>query len=137
MNCRVLSILASLAAAGCMTVRPVLAPTSFIPQRSPELVWVTHESGEVIPIARPSIRGDTLHGHWVGTSEPVTVALPQVRAIYARQPARARTAFFIAGAGALVGFIAWRASQIGGPPSGCVFDPRSGWNCPPEGRRAR
>lgn len=111
----------------CMSVRPVLTPSSFIPQRNPELVWATSQEGEVIPIARPSLRGDTLVGHWLGTREPVSVMLPQVQ-IQARQPDHKRTALMAAGIGLVAGFVLYRAlTGTGGPPSNCHFD--GDWTC--------
>lgn len=75
-------------AAGCVTVRPVAAPINFIPAKNPELVWVTAHSGEVIPLARPSVRGDTVTGHWLGTADRVSLPLPEIRVIHATQPHR-------------------------------------------------
>ena len=116
----------------CVSVRPVLTPASFIPQQNPELVWVTSQQGEVIPIARPSLRGDTLVGHWLGTREPVSVMLPQVQ-IQARQPDHKRTVFAVASIGLLASFVVYRAmSNSGGPRSSCHFDGSDnvGWICP-------
>lgn len=131
MNLRPLAVALSVGAAACMTVRPVAAPVTFIPQQNPEIVWITAHSGEVIPMSRPMLRGDTVTGHWIGTSEPVSVPLPQVQMVYARQPHQTRTALLIASATALAGFLVWRATRSGGVSGSCTFDPRSGWNCPP------
>lgn len=124
---RMLSLLAPLAAAGCMSVRPVASPSTFIPQRNPDLVWVTQPSGEVIPITGATVRGDTLSGRWLGTSEPVSVALPRVQAIYARQPDRKRTTLLVVAGGALAGFLVWRAMRAGNGPSNCFYVPGPGW----------
>ena len=121
------------AAAACVTVRPVATPASFIPQRQPELVWVTssdHE-GQTIPVGRPMIQGDSLYGQWLGTSEHVRLHLPRVTSVFARQPDRTRTTLLVAGATLVAGFIVWRATNASGKGSGCVFDARSGWYCPP------
>lgn len=124
---RFLLILPLAGLTACMSVRPVLTPRSFIAQQNPELVWVTSQEGEVIPIARPSLRGDTLVGHWLGTREPVSVMLPHVQ-IQARQPDRKRTAFMVAGVGLVAGFVLYRAlSGTGGPASNCHFD--GDWTC--------
>ncbi|MDP3912074.1 MAG: hypothetical protein Q8Q14_16955 [Gemmatimonadales bacterium] len=131
MNLRPLAVALSVGTAACVTVRPVAAPVNFIPQQNPEIVWITAQSGEVIPVSRPVLRGDTVTGHWIGTSEPVSVPLPQVQMVYARQRHHARTALLIASATALAGFVAWRATRSGGVSSDCVFDPRSGWDCTP------
>lgn len=111
-----------------MSVRPVLAPATFIPARQPDVVWVTVQTGEQLALTRPTITGDTLTGHQLG--ERIAVPLGHVQVMRARQTDKKRTALFVAGVGALAGFFVWRASQSGGPQSGCVFDPRSGWYCP-------
>ena len=115
-------------AAACVSVRPVLAPATFIPTRQPDLVWVTVQTGERLALARPTITGDTLTGHQLG--ELITVPLPRVQVMHARQTDKARTALFVASVTALAGFFVWRASHSSGRSSGCVFDPRSGWYCP-------
>jgi hypothetical protein len=126
---RALVALIPLAAAACVSTRPVLVPARFIPARQPELVWVTVQNGERLPLSRPTIVGDTLHGHHLG--ERIAVPLTGVRVMHARQSDRTRTALLVAGVGVLAGLVVWRASESGGPPSGCVFDARSGWYCPP------
>lgn len=115
--------------AACATVRPVAAPVNFIPQRNPRIVWVTAQSGEVIPVMRPSIQGDTLLGQWQGTSERVRLPLPQIQMISARQPDRTRTALLVAGATALAGFIVWRAIEGGNGPGICFYEPGPGTFC--------
>lgn len=117
-----------LGAAACVTVRPVLAPTSFIPARSPDIVWVTAHSGEVIPVGQPALRGDTLVGQWAGTSEPVSFPLPQIRVMQAAQPHHGRTALLAASIGVLAGFIVYRATQSSGPKADCYFDGHE-WTC--------
>lgn len=128
MTARALLPLLPLATAACMSVRPVLAPAKFIPTSRPDLVWVTVDNGEQLALTRPPITGDTLSGNHFG--DRVTLALPRVQVMHARQPDRKRTALFVATLGAVAGFIVWRASNAGGQSSGCVFDPRSGWYCP-------
>lgn len=127
MDRAILTLLAPLAAVGCMTVRPVVTPATYIPQQKPELVWVTQASGEVIPVAGPTVQGDTLVGSWLGTSERVSVALPRVQAIYARQPDRKRTTMLVAFAGVATGFLVWRAIQAGNGASNCFYVPGPGW----------
>lgn len=127
---RLLALLFVVIPAGCVTVRPVAAPVNFIPQENPQLVWVTANSGEVIPMARPVIRGDSLAGQWLGSAEPVSVPLGEVRAVHARQPDRTRTALLVASALAVTGFIVWRAASSS-RSSGCVFDSGNNWwTCP-------
>lgn len=116
----------------CMTVRPVLAPASFITQRQPEVVWVhsADHAAHPIPLARPSVVGDSVHGLWVGTGERLSLPLNGVQMV-ARQPSKGRTLLLVAGAALAAGFIVWQTRDDSGMPSGCVFDPRSGWYCPP------
>ena len=128
MTTRTLFALLPVAAAACVSVRPVLAPAQFIPASQPQLVWVTVESGEQLALSRPTITGDTLSGHHFG--DRIAVPLQRVQVMHARQPDKKRTALFVAGVGAIAGFIVWRASHSSGQSSGCVFDPRSGWYCP-------
>jgi hypothetical protein len=128
MNLRLVLALVPLAAAACVTVRPVLAPATFIPARSPDVVWVTAQSGEIIPVGDPTLQGDTLVGRWVGTSEPVRFPLPQARVIQAAQPHRGRTALLAASIGVLAGFIVYRATQSSGPKANCHFDGHD-WTC--------
>lgn len=126
---RALFVLTSLSAAGCVTVRPVAAPVNFVPQQRPEVVWVTPTSGEVVPLARPIVRGDSLTGHRLGTAEPVSFSLHQIRVMHAAQPHRGRTAALVAGIGLLAGFVVWRATQSGDGPTNCVYVPGPGWSC--------
>lgn len=132
MKLRLLFVLLPFAAAACVSVRPVVAPVSFIPQQQPELVWVTasgHE-GQVIPLVRPTILGDSLHGQWHGTSERVSLHLPRVTSMVARQPDRKRTTLLVAGVGLIAGLVVWRAS-VANSGQACAYDPRGGWYCPP------
>jgi len=128
MTTRIALALLPLTAAACVSVRPVLAPASFIPMSQPDLVWVTVDNGEQLALTRPTITGDTLSGNHFG--ERVNLALPRVQVMHARQPDKKRTVLFAATVGAIVGFVAWRAHHASGQSSGCVFDPRSGWYCP-------
>lgn len=113
----------------CATVRPVAAPVNFIPQQNPQIVWVTAQSGEVIPVMRPSVQGDTLLGQWQGTSERVRLPLPQIQMVSARQPDRTRTALLVVGASALAGFIVWRAIEGGSGSGICFYEPGPGTFC--------
>ena len=128
MTTRILLALLPLAATACVSVRPVLVPAQFIPTSQPQLVWVTVENGEQLALSRPTITGDTLSGQHFG--DRVAVPLQRVQIMHARQPDKKRTALFVAGVGAIAGFIVWRASNSSGQSSGCVFDARSGWYCP-------
>src|SRR4026209_1747441 len=73
--------LIALSSSACFTIQPVTRPADFIPQTNPELVWVRHPEGEVIPVAKPRLFGDTLVGMRAGTPESVRVALPRIQSI--------------------------------------------------------
>jgi hypothetical protein len=123
-------IVVLLPAAACVTVRPIAAPATFIPQRNPELVWVTHHDGEVIPVVRPSLRGDSLHGTWLGTAERVTLSLPRIQSMSTRQPDHRRTAMLVATIGVVAGFVVYRAARAAGPKAACHFDGHeNAWTC--------
>lgn len=131
MRTRLVTALLPCVSAACMTVRPVIAPASFVTQRQPEVVWVSaaDHAAHPIPLGRPAVVGDSLQGLWLGTGERLTLPLSGVQMV-ARQPDTRRTVLLVAGAALAAGFIAWRATDDRGPQSGCVFDPRSGWYCP-------
>jgi hypothetical protein len=118
---RILVALLPVAAAACVSVRPVLAPAQFIPTKQPEVVWVTQQSGEVIPVARPTLRGDTLVGNWLGTAEPVAVHLPRMSTMLARQPDPKRTRLLVVGTVALGGLFVWQVTRL--TRGGCRYDP--------------
>lgn len=121
--------LLAFATTACMTIRPVAAPASFIPSRNPELVWVEHHSGEVMPVAGPSLIGDTLVGTHLGTAESVRLTLPQIRSLFARQPDRTRTTLLLAATGLIAGFVVWRATQSGGDSHYCFITPGGEFHC--------
>lgn len=122
--------LIALSSSACFTIQPVARPADFIPQTSPELVWVRHPEGEVIPVAKPKLFGDTLVGMRAGTPESVRVALPRIQSISARQPDAKRTVLLAATGIALAGFVAWRATQGGGNPSYCFITSGGEFHCP-------
>ena len=129
MNLRSLVVIMAFGAAGCVTVRPVVAPVTFIPQQNPDVVWVTAHSGEVIPVARPRLDGEAVTGQWLGTSERVTLPFPQIRVVHAAQRDRGRTAALVAAVGVLGGFIVWRAIQSGNGSGNCIYVPGPGTSC--------
>lgn len=115
----------------CVTVRPLAAPSAFIPQRTPEFVWVEQNDGELYQVTQPVLHGDTLVGMRAGTSEPVNLTLPQIRSISARQLHRTRTTLFVATAAALASFIVWRAIESGPSGSNCQYlTDNHVWICP-------
>jgi hypothetical protein len=120
----------ALTSAGCFTIQPVRRPADFIPQTNPELVWIRQQDGEVLPVARPSLLGDTLVGIRAGTPEPVRVALPRIQSISARQPDTPRTLLVAVTGFALAGFIAWRATKGSGSPNYCFITSGGEFHCP-------
>ena len=88
-----------LSTAACMTVRPVPSFIQFVPQRRPQLVWVTYTDNSIVPVMQPRISGDSLVGTWQGLSEPVAIPLNEVKLVQARQPDKRRTTWLIASLG--------------------------------------
>lgn len=105
----------------CTSVRPVLTPDRFIPEQRPELVWVLDEGGDVTPVARPRVAGDSLVGSWEGTGEPVAMKLAHAKEIRARQRDGARTALLVAALAGVGGLVYWGATQGTGPPAQCII----------------
>jgi len=123
-------LMIALTSAGCFTIQPVRRPADFIPQSHPELVWVRQPDGEVVPVARPSLVGDTLVGLRAGTPESLRVALPRIQSITARQPDTKRTLLVAVTGIALAGFIAWRATKGSGSPNYCFIGSDGQFHCP-------
>ena len=123
-------LMIALTSAGCFTIQPVRRPADFIPQSNPELVWVRQQDGEVVPVARPALQGDTIVGLRAGTPESVRLALPRIQSISARQPDTKRTLLVAVTGIALAGFVAWRATKGGGNPSYCFLGADGEFHCP-------
>ncbi|HXF95017.1 MAG TPA: hypothetical protein VNI61_02825 [Gemmatimonadales bacterium] len=120
---RVLLTSSFLVLAGCVSVRPVVAPREFIPRHQPDIVWVTQPGEPTLPVASPSVRGDTLLGVLARTRDPVAIPLGEGRQVFAKQKDRTRTTLLAVGIGALAGFVVWRATRSG---SDCVINPSNG-----------
>jgi hypothetical protein len=67
----VASLILSLAAVGCATVRPVPNPEQFIATSAPDVVYVTHVNGAVLTITHPRVSGDSLLGDWAGAAQGI------------------------------------------------------------------
>lgn len=89
----------------CTAVRPVAAPTTFIPQQQPEQVWITSDAGETFALLRPAIRGDSVVGILAATSEPFSVPLTPGHVVFARQKSSSKTAQLVGGLGLLAGAV--------------------------------
>ena len=115
------------ALAGCTSLRRV-QPAVFIPQKAPEVVWVTYPDKTVVAVTQPEIAGDTLRGTRLGRLEPVAIPLHEVVSVRAKTPDHTKTAFFITalfvGAASSV-YLIW-IRQAGPTPGGvqCGYDVR-------------
>ena len=109
-----------LAVAGCKTVVSV-QPAEFIPQHSPEVVWVTYTDNSYVPVAKPRIVGDSLQGTWVGLQEPVSISLKEIQTVQAKVPSPKRTIILFTTIGVATAAVAYTMATAGSSgPSGCL-----------------
>ena len=87
---------ALLSLAACATMQPVKDPAQFIPEASPQVVFVTYINRATMFVAQPRVSGDSLFGTIQGQSRPVAVSLGQIQLIEAMQHSRKRTTWMIA-----------------------------------------
>ncbi len=101
---------------GCKTIQPVASPSTFVSSRQPELIWVTNEWNEVVPLGNPHVAGDSLVGTWVGLGDQVKIPLNGTRNVEAKQFNATRT-FLLAGSLTAVGaaIVYWAAHGTGDP----------------------
>jgi hypothetical protein len=111
----------SLSAAACMSVRPV-QPAQFIPQNSPEVVWVRYTDGSFVPVQAPRISGDTLKGTWQGQQEPVSIPLGDIKTVQAKVPDHTKTILLFATLGVAAGLTVYAATSQKGLAGNCVED---------------
>jgi len=90
--------LASAGPAACTSLRRV-EPADFIAKNGPDVVWVTYPNKAVVPVAEPSVVGDTLKGLQKGTFRPLSIPLDQVQSVEARTPDHTKTILFVTGLG--------------------------------------
>ena len=107
-----------LAVPACTTIREV-PHAQFIPQRKPDVVWVTTTSNATVVVAQPQIHGDTLRGTWAGTQKPVAIPLKRIQSVQAKTPARARTVLVFATVGLVAGVVFWPRQSAGPPVDPC------------------
>lgn len=101
---------------GCATIQPVTRPRQFITEKTPQLMWVTNEWNEVLPIAYPQISDGNVMGMWVGMNEHVRIPVERVRNFEAMQFDETRTVLLAAGLAFAVGsIIIFRFSEEGDP----------------------
>lgn len=91
-----------LAIAGCHVVKSV-QPAQYIPEHSPEVVWVTYTDNSFVPVSHPQMVGDTLKGTWQGLAEPVSIPVGQIQTVQAKMPSPKRTALLVTVLGVSVG----------------------------------
>ena len=91
-------ILASAGPAACTSLRRI-EPGDYIAKNGPDVVWVTYPNKAVVPVAEPSVVGDTLKGLQKGTSRPLSIPLDQVQSVEARTPDHTKTILFVTGLG--------------------------------------
>lgn len=111
------------AVAGCKAVVSV-QPAEFIPQHSPDVVWVTYTDNSYVPVAQPRIVGDSLKGTWVGLQEPVSISLKEIQTVQAKVPSPKRTIILFTSLGVVSTAVVYTLFTAGtsGKPSGCGFD---------------
>src|SRR6266550_7051193 len=107
-------VLASLvlSAAACTVTRQV-QPAQFIPEHSPQVVWVTYTDNSYVPVAQPQISGDTLKGTWAGLAEPVTIPFSQIQTVQAKIRSPKRTAMLAVVLGLAAGGVAYTIATAG------------------------
>lgn len=129
----VIAILSCAIGVACTTVRQV-KPAEYIPQHGPDIIWVTGEDSNVVPIVAPHVDDDTLRGTLRGTGDTVHLALTDVRTVTAKVPDHEKTAFLVIGlgtAGTLAlyeFFITKEGPQGGGVDCGVYQSTRDGGN---------
>ena len=101
-----------LTASACMVVRRV-QPAQFIPQQKPPVVWVTYNDNSFVPVAGPTMVGDTLKGTWSGLGEPVAVTLSEIKTVQAKIKSPKRTALLFTVVGAALVGVAYTIETVG------------------------
>jgi hypothetical protein len=118
---RVTCIVLSGTTLACTSVRPVLSPSTFIPERRPEVVWVNDpDQGEVFTLANPTMQGDTVLGTMAGMSEPMALPLKPQYTVLARQRDGGKTAQLVVAVGVITGLAIWGFVVGGSGPRRCT-----------------
>ena len=83
----------------CTSMQPVAQPREFMATRQPSVVWVSKASEpNMFALDAPKLVGDSIVGFIEG--EYTEIAIPQIRAMQARQYSRGRTVAFALGTAA-------------------------------------
>lgn len=76
----------------CTSVRRV-APTEYLENNAPAVVWVTRSNNTVVVVLEPSIKRDTLRGKMNG--ERVKIPLSEIQTVQAKVPDHKKTALLV------------------------------------------
>jgi hypothetical protein len=92
-------------------MQPINDPARFIAESRPELVYVTHNSGAELTIARPRMSGDSLLGMWQGASQSLALPLGDLKQVRAVRRDKTRTVVAIAGLTLVTGALVYLVTQ--------------------------
>jgi hypothetical protein len=101
--------------AGCMSMRAVKSPATFLAGRSPGVVVVIARDGKATEIATPKLLADTVFG-FNAEGDEVTIAVGNVETMFARQINVMRTALASVAAAAATYFLATAVVGSGADP---------------------
>ena len=125
----IIAVVAVAGLVGCKTIQPVSSPSNFVSAQRPDLIWVTNEWNEIVPLGNPRVAGDSLVGTWVGLGDEVRIPLSQARNVEAKQFNAGRT-LILAGSLAAVSsaLIYWVVNGTGEPKPCNNPEPGAGVN---------
>jgi hypothetical protein len=87
--------------AGCMTMRVVDSPSTYVEARAPGEVLITRSDGRQIPLESPKIVSDTVFGFSMISGDETAIPVVDIRQMKARQLSPFRTALFAGGMAAV------------------------------------
>jgi hypothetical protein len=95
-------------------MQPITDPARFIAESHPEVVYVTHNSGAELTIARPRMSGDSLLGTWEGASRSLALPLEDLKQVRAQRRDKTRTFVAIGGLTLVTGTLVFLVTQESG-----------------------
>lgn len=113
-------------APACTSLKQV-DPGEFLATNSPDVLWVTHGTNTLVPLAQAEIVGDTLKGSWEGTQRRMAIPLADVQRVQARVPDKTKTALLLTtlGTGAVAAvYFMWISKAGPMPAPTCGYDQR-------------